>query len=82
MQAIKVRGHVGDDGILKLEVPFGAVNQDVEAVIVVQVMKKPSIETDANGYPIGFFEETYGSLADDPIERPPQGEFEIRESLD
>ncbi|MBA2379713.1 MAG: hypothetical protein H0V76_09080 [Blastocatellia bacterium] len=31
------------------------------------------IERDAMGYPIGFFEETAGSLADDPVERAPQG---------
>lgn len=26
-------------------------------------------QTDEMGYPIGYFEETYGSMADDPIER-------------
>ncbi|MDM8531836.1 hypothetical protein QUF63_11745 [Anaerolineales bacterium HSG25] len=26
-------------------------------------------------------DETYGSLADNPIERAPQGEFEIREAI-
>ena len=28
-----------------------------------------------------FFEATAGSLADDPIERAPQGEFELREEI-
>jgi hypothetical protein len=28
---------------------------------------------DALGWPIGYFEETYGSMADDPIERRDQG---------
>lgn len=28
-----------------------------------------------------FVKETYGSLADDPIERGEQGEYEIRETL-
>lgn len=36
---------------------------------------------DALGWPVGFFEETYGSLADDPIERLPQGELEVREAI-
>ena len=27
-------------------------------------------ETDALGWPLGFFERTYGAFADDPIERP------------
>jgi hypothetical protein len=32
-----------------------------------------------NGWPPGFFEQTYGSTQDDPLERPPQGEFELRQ---
>jgi hypothetical protein len=28
-----------------------------------------------------FIEETYGSLADDPIERGEQGQYEIREAI-
>jgi prevent-host-death family protein len=27
------------------------------------------------GWPVGYFEETYGALAEDPLERPPQGEI-------
>jgi prevent-host-death family protein len=27
------------------------------------------------GWPAGYFEETYGALAEDPLERPPQGEI-------
>jgi len=37
--------------------------------------------TDEHGWPAGFFEETYGSLADDPLERLPQGEPEVRETI-
>ncbi len=29
-----------------------------------------------------FLRETYGILADDPIERPPQGDYEEREPLE
>jgi len=36
---------------------------------------------DANGWPIGFFERTAGQ-ADPSLERPPQGEYEVRESLE
>ncbi len=35
---------------------------------------------DANGWPLGFFEDTFGSIPDFP-EREPQGEYEIREEL-
>ncbi len=37
---------------------------------------------EAPGWPPGFFERTYGSLTDDPIERPPQGEFEERDEIE
>jgi hypothetical protein len=40
-----------------------------------------SSQEDSNGWPVGFFERTYGSLADDPIERLPQGCPEIREPI-
>jgi len=36
-------------------------------------------EEHAKGWPPGFFEQTYGSTKDDPLERPPQGEFELRQ---
>lgn len=36
---------------------------------------------DSNGWPQRFFETTYGSLADDPIERLPQSEPETREMI-
>ena len=35
---------------------------------------------DANGWPIGFFERTAGQIPD--LERPPQGEYEVREPLE
>jgi len=38
-------------------------------------------ETDANGWPIGFFERTFGSIPDLP-EREFQGEYEERDSLE
>jgi hypothetical protein len=80
LQAIKVKGHVGSDGILKLVVPAEYQNQDIEAVLVVQsAALKP---TDANGWPIGFFESLDQIEADDVMERPSQGTLETRESIE
>ena len=80
LQAIKVKGHVGSDGILKLEVPVEYLNQDVEAVVVVQTpLTKP---TDANGWPLRFFESLDQIEADDVIERPGQGTLETREPIE
>src|SRR6266851_3062422 len=36
MDAIKLRSHVGADGILKLEVPVGVTNTDLDVVVNVE----------------------------------------------
>ena len=41
--------------------------------VVVLVAEPPAEARDERGWPLGFFEETYGSLADDPLSRPEQG---------
>jgi prevent-host-death family protein len=33
------------------------------------------------GWPPNYFTDTYGALADDPLTRPEQGEFEQREAI-
>ncbi len=42
--------------------------------------KPTASATDANGWPLGFFEQTFGSLPDLP-ERAPQGDYEQRLDL-
>jgi hypothetical protein len=37
---------------------------------------------EARGWPPGFFERTAGSLTDDPMERPPQGDYEVRDEIE
>jgi hypothetical protein len=80
MEAIKVKTHVGSDGVLKLEVPVGISDRDLEVLVVVQPLETD--EVDDLGWPIGYFDETAGSLADDPIERGPQGEYEVRDEIE
>jgi len=98
MESVKIKAHVGTDGILKLELPVDVVDTDVELVIVMHFLAKP-LPTDTNkkaataifaqsrdearknGWPDGFFERTYGVFADNPIEREPQGEFEVRDAI-
>jgi hypothetical protein len=73
MQSVKLQAHVGNDGVLKIEVPIGLANVDLELVVVYQPVK--------SGWAEGYFERTYGSFADEPLERAPQGEYEEREEL-
>lgn len=75
MKTYQLRSHVKDDGLLRIEVPIGTSNRDVEVLVVVTPTETRST------WPHGFFERTYGALHDEPLERPSQGEFEEREPL-
>jgi hypothetical protein len=76
---ISTRSHVGPDGTLRLEVATGLRNTDVAVHLLVEPV---SVSPDAaRDWPPGFFEETYGSLREDPLLRPDQGEFDVRERV-
>lgn len=85
MQSVKIQAHVGADGLLKLEVPTGLANLNLEVMVIIQPVSDPATTSASNpeelGWPPGFFEQVYGSLRDDPIERPPQPELEERDDL-
>jgi hypothetical protein len=85
MQSLKLQAHVGADGVLRLELPIGLSNTDVEVLIVLQPMQPTTImsptETEKLGWPPGFFEQTYGSLRDELLMREPHGDYELREGL-
>jgi hypothetical protein len=68
METIKLKTHVGSDGVLKLEVSVGITNQDLEVVVVVEPLTQVKAETDRAEW-LAFIEATAGSLADNPIER-------------
>ena len=74
METIEVRSHVGPDGVLRFELPTSVRDKEVEVVV-----ESLPAEVDALGWPTGFFDRTYGALADDPIERPPQPPLETRD---
>lgn len=81
METLKFRTQVGSDGILHLEILHDFRGQEVEVVLVVQSLKTPYSEAQRAEW-LAFIEETAGSLADDPIERGPQGEHEIRDEIE
>jgi hypothetical protein len=83
MVSISVKARVRPDGALKLEVPTGLPETDVEVLIVVQPVAegKDSRSETARSWPEGFFEETSGCLSDDPLTRHAQGDYEVREKI-
>ncbi|EDN69896.1 conserved hypothetical protein [Beggiatoa sp. PS] len=88
INAIRQQAIVGKSGqveVLFSDLPMGArveIIALIDALPPVEIKQyaitdnKPSTE-----WPPDFFEKTAGCLADDPIERAPQGEYEIREVL-
>jgi len=79
METIKVKTHVGHDGILKLELPVGVTDMDLEVLVVMQSPAAP-VEIERAEW-LAFIEKTAGSLADDPMEYPSEGEYETRDEL-
>ena len=67
MQTITLKARADQDGTIKLEVPTNHAGQEVEIVMNMQSLNNEPV--DAMGYPIGYFDETYGSFADEPLER-------------
>ena len=73
MHSIKLKSHIGRDGILKIHLP-DVQDTDIEAIIVYQTSQPQGIET-----PLSKF---YGCIQDDTFIRPPQNEQPEREPLE
>jgi len=80
METFKLNAQIDEHGTLRIEVPTNLPPQTAEVVVVLQPIDENN--TDPNGWPIGFFEKTYGSLADDPIERPEQPPLTERDPIE
>lgn len=65
METLILRQRAEQNGTLVIPVPEAFRDQDLDLVVVMQPAKPRQWRP-------GFFEETYGSLANDPIERPEQ----------
>jgi hypothetical protein len=68
MQIVTLHSHIGSDGLLQLQLPDELKNQDVTVIVRPDKQEWLSI-----------LEKTAGTIPD--LERPPQGQYEMRESL-
>jgi hypothetical protein len=59
----------GADGALHITVPVGTTTGRFDVSIVVKPQNGP---TGVNGWPDGYFEQTYGSIADESFVAPPR----------
>ncbi len=81
MQSVKLHSHVGRDGILKLEVPVGMSEVDLEVVVIVQPLAQASTDRPVASWPPGFFKRVAGGWRGELV-REPQGEYEARKPLE
>ena len=72
MQTISLHGKVSDDGVLRLEVPFGTRGEEVEVVVVMQPDRISSSLS---------IQELAGAIDDETFVEPDELSFETRESL-
>jgi hypothetical protein len=77
MQSLFLHTRVGKDGILKIEMPIGITNTDLDIVLVVN----PVEEKQALNWSPDFFTEVIGGWQGEPLVREPQGKYETRDEL-
>ena len=74
MTRLQTRSRTDPDGMLTLKLPDDFRDAEVEVLVV------RATPVQGSDWPAGFFEETYGSCRDEPLERLPQssGSFTAR----
>lgn len=83
MKSIKLRSHVGQDGILHLDIPVNLQETDLEVTVSFKPVQTPENSSDTEDFNQlewhEFIRRTAGSCADDPIIIDDEG---IDDSLD
>ena len=82
MTSISVKARVKPDGTLQVAVPTGLPESDVDVLLVIRPLSAGGATSRlTHSWPAGFFDDTFGSLADSTLVRPPQPPLETREKL-
>lgn len=81
MIAVPVRGTVKPDGTLVVSVATDMPESEVEVLLAVNPLSSGTPAGQSRMWPEGFFEQTFGACASDPLCRAPQGEFDVRGTL-
>jgi hypothetical protein len=83
MASITLRSHVGTDGILRLDLPVGLADAELEVTVTFKALLP--LETgeipQGKGWSPGFFDETFGSFKDDPLTIDSEGVFDDEEEM-
>ena len=84
METRSLRTKVGEDGILKIQLPPEIANQELDIVIVFQTAEgfpKSSKTPEDLGFSRNFLDEVIGSWEGEPLKRPEQLPLEEREEI-
>jgi hypothetical protein len=76
MQTLRMTSHVGADGLLRLEVPIGRSDTDVNVLLIIE-----SESAKSGAWPDGFIDRTAGAWQDDPVVRESQSPYDVRAEL-
>ncbi|AUT04484.1 hypothetical protein CLI64_24345 [Nostoc sp. CENA543] len=83
MQTITLNSHVGQDGILHLDIPVDVTNTDLTITVILQPAtdSQQGKTSQGKGWPANFFEETSGCLKDTPLMIDSEGVFDDLEDF-
>lgn len=82
MESFKVKTKIGEDGILRVEMPSEAKNVELEVLIIFETVNNQELQPKTtHGWHPDFFEKVIGGWQGEPLVRGEQGEYEIREEL-
>lgn len=70
VRSVRIESRVGKDGVLSLRVPLSAADADADVVVTIEPKPGQARVADKATWPPQYFEQTYGSLADEPMEIP------------
>lgn len=68
MKTLQFSTHIENNAQLHLTLPAEYANQDVELVVIIQPRQEKMVQQNW----LKFINQSYGCLADDPLERPEQ----------
>ncbi len=81
MTKMEFESEVGSDGVLTLRVALPPEEASGRVRVTIQPVPKPSTDQDNEEWH-RILRETYGACAGMGLERPDQGEFEVRDAIE
>lgn len=70
IRSVQIESRVGKDGVLNLRVPLSASDAGMDVVVTIEPKQPDGRPSGTSKWPPQYFEQTYGSLAQDPLEIP------------